>query len=174
MKFSNFKFQISNSSKGFTLIELLIYIGLLGIFFGVLTEIFLSTLDIRSESNATSPLQQDGSFIVSRISYDMYRAQSIVLPASQGVAGNTLQLTIGATNYIYSLSGNNVNLAIGAAPAQNLNSSETSVTSGSFTRIGNNSGRDTIRINLTLASAQKRNGYAETKTIQTTVGLRQN
>jgi prepilin-type N-terminal cleavage/methylation domain-containing protein len=72
--------------KGFTLVEMLIYMGLLTIFLAVIGNIFFSIIDLQLESQATSSVSESGRYLLSRISYDVRRAQSITTPASPGLS----------------------------------------------------------------------------------------
>lgn len=156
--------------KGFTLVEIILYMALLSIFLIVLTDIFVSILDVRRESEATSAVEQDGRYILNRFMYDIPRASSVTTPASLGGSGSTLAIVIGGTNYTYSLSGGNLQLNDGTI--NNLNSSGTSLSDISFQRIGNSGGKDTIKIQFTLTSVTTRPKGSEVRTFQTTVGRR--
>jgi prepilin-type N-terminal cleavage/methylation domain-containing protein len=172
-KKSKVKSQRYKVQRGFTLVELLIYIGMLSILFTVLTQIFGSILDAQLESEATSSVQQDGRFILSRLTYDTRRAQAIVIPAALGSQSTSLQLTISGVNYTYGLSGGNLeltnNLGINA-----INSGETTVSGLNFTRIGNSvvNAKNTIQIEYTVTSKVVRPKGQETKDFKTTIGIR--
>lgn len=158
--------------NGFTLVEMLIYMGLLSIFLVTLTDIFVSVLDIKAESEATSSVEQDGRFIIERLSYDVSRASSVTQPASIGASGNTLSLVIGGVTYSYSISSNNLQLTNDLG-INNLNSSESQIPSVTFQRIGNSGGKDTIKVTFVVNSVTQRRGAgAETRTFQVAVGRR--
>src|SRR5438067_4427716 len=95
------------NQKGFTLIEFLMYMGIFSILIVSLFQILTSVLDIQAESQATSSVDEDGKFILSRLAYDIQRASAVAVPVSRGAQGNTLQLTIGGVSYTYVVSGNN-------------------------------------------------------------------
>src|SRR5215469_6141095 len=90
--------------KGYSLIELVLYIGILSILLAVLTSIFSSVVDVQLESNATSSVDQDGRFLLSKLLYDVKSSSSIVTPATPGVQSSTMQVTINSINYTYSAS----------------------------------------------------------------------
>src|SRR5438094_795700 len=96
-----FRRQGKKLEQGFTLIEFLMYIGIFSILLVALFQLFTTILDIQSESQATSSVDEDGKFILSRLSYDIQRTNAIVTPASVGQQGSTLQLTIGGASYTY-------------------------------------------------------------------------
>ena len=172
MKIRNLKLEIRNSKKGFTLVELLIYMGLLSIILVVLSQIFGSVLDAQLESQATSSVHRDGRFILSKLTYDVHRANSIVLPASLGTSSTSLQLDISGIN-TYSLNNGNLELTSGLE-TNNLNSGDTTVSNLTFTRIGNSvaNAKNTVRITYTITSRIVRPKGLETKDFQTTIGIR--
>jgi len=159
---------------GFTLIEIIIYMALLGIFLLTLTDIFTSILDVQLESDATSAVEQDGRYILSRIAYDIPRSSDINIPPQIGQTRSNLRMTIGPETYEYSENGGNLQL-INDLGTNNLNGSETTISNPSFQRIANSavSGtKDTIKIQFTITSKTTRTGGPETKIFQTTIGRR--
>ncbi|OGH17734.1 MAG: hypothetical protein A2868_00120 [Candidatus Levybacteria bacterium RIFCSPHIGHO2_01_FULL_40_15b] len=164
------KFQIAKSN-GFTLVELLLYMGLLLLFLLIQTQIFTSILGVRLESEASSSVQQDARFIMSRLIYDINRAENIVLPAIPSAETNSLVLTIDSLSNTYSLSGGNLIISDNQG-SDNLNSFGTRISNLSFKRLGNVGGKNTITFSFTLTSATQREYGPEIKTIQTTSGLR--
>src|SRR3989344_5780243 len=97
--------ELRNSSKGFTLIEIIIYMALLAIFLLTLTDIFVSILDVQLESDATSAVEQDGRYILSRMAYDISRASDINIPPQIGQTRSNLIMTIGVESYEYAENG---------------------------------------------------------------------
>lgn len=165
---------ISSFSSGFTIVELLIYMGILGILLGVITQIFTSSLSTQLASESTNSIEHDERFIIQRLLYDVHRATSIAQPATPGATSSTLQLIINSTTYTYALASGNLQLT-DSSGTNNLNGIDTTLSALSFTRLGNASGRDTIRVAFTITSTIKRTGTGvESKTVQTTVGLRPN
>lgn len=165
-------------SRGFSVIEMILYMGLLSGFLVVMTDMFFTTLNVKTESEASSALEQDGRYLISRLVYDIHRASSIVTPSTLGSTSNSLELDIGPSKYSYSSSFRNLYLKDNL-DTQRLNSNRTDVTFFSVKHLGNNrtlypnivSPKDTLQINFTLvatASAQ----HLETRSFQTTVGLR--
>ncbi|OGD97226.1 hypothetical protein A3F02_03005 [Candidatus Curtissbacteria bacterium RIFCSPHIGHO2_12_FULL_38_9b] len=160
--------------RGTTIVELLVYMGLLSIFLLVLTQILISALNIKLESESYTSVEEDGRFITARLSNDINRANSIISPSPIGVSSNTLTLSINGTIYTYALSETNLELTNDLG-SNNLNSSESIVSNPSFLRIGNSAipnSKDTIKISFTLNSKTKRIQGSESKTFETTVGLR--
>ncbi len=157
--------------RGFTVVELLIYLGLLAIFLVVLLQIFVATLDLSTESAGTGAVEEDSRYVLARLSYDIGRAAQIDLPATIGETVNVLQLTVGGVVYRYANIAGALTLSDGAG-TDRLTSSETTLTNISFQRLGNIGGKAAVKITLGLSSVAPRPGTAESKTVQTTVGLR--
>lgn len=171
IKFLNKKNIFSQS--GVTVVELLLYMIILSVLLTILTSIFVSALDVQSESNATSSVQQDGNYILARLSYDIHRAQSINTPASNGVTSNNFQIVVGGINYTYSTDANNNLILTNNLGANNLNNYDSSVSAFSVQRLGNTGGvENTLKINFTLTSRTKRISGVETKNFEVNLSLR--
>src|SRR3990172_6790072 len=55
--------RIRNSRRGFTIIELILYMGMLSILLAVLSQIFVSILNVQLESQSSSSIEQDSRYI---------------------------------------------------------------------------------------------------------------
>lgn len=163
--------RFKNSRKGFTLVELLIFMGILTILLTVLTQVFTMILDSQLESQADSSVDQDGKYIINRLTYDLNNAQNINIPSIPGQQGETLQLVIGGINYAYSLNNGNMQLSDGNT-TENLNSFNTNVSGVNFLRLGNPGGKNSIKITFTLTSKTIKNSGQEQEIFSTTLGLR--
>lgn len=157
--------------RGFTLVEIILYMALLSVFLITLVDILVSVLDVQLESQATSAVDIDSRFISSRLNYDILRASSISTPANLGDTANSLVVVIGGVNYTYSLSGGNLVLN-DSSTADNLNSSQSSVTSISFQKLGSAGGKETVRVVYTLESETSRASGKELRSIDTVFGRR--
>jgi Tfp pilus assembly protein FimT len=163
----------SLSQKGTTIVELLLYMAILTVLLTILTSIFVSALDVQSESSAVSSVQQDGNYILARLDYDIHRAQRINIPATNGATGNSFQIAIAGVNYTYSVDGNNNLVLINNLGNDNLNNFGSSVSDFSVQRFGNAGGvEDTLRINFTITSKEKRVSGFEIRNFQTNLSLR--
>jgi len=161
------------SQKGVTVIELILYMAILSVLLTILTSIFVSALDVQSESQATSSVEQDGNYILARLNYDIHRAQSINIPAANGATSDNFQIVINGANYTYIVDANNNLILTSNFGANNLNNYGTSVSDLSVQRLGNAGGiEDTLRINFTITSRTKRISGFETKNFQTSLSLR--
>jgi len=159
------------STKGVTLVEVIIYVAILSMFLVVLTNIFASILDVRSESEASSAISADTRYIISRLSFDVKRATAINTPTAIGATTNNLSLVIGGINYDYTIVGNNLTLANNFGN-NNLNSSETKLQNITFQKLSYVTGKNTVKVTFTINSSSIRNSGPETKTITTTISLR--
>lgn len=156
---------------GYSLIEILIYMALLGIFLFGLTNMFVSSIDLKLETEANSSVEQDGRYILSRLRYDIINSSAISLPASVGAQGNTMRLTRGGINYTYTLSDGNLMVSDGVTSIQ-MNSPETHFTAINFKRLGNIGGKNTITISYTLESEAQQSKGTETRNYELTYGIR--
>lgn len=156
---------------GYSLIEILLYMGLLSIFLFGMTELFVSSLSINIESEATSSVEQDGRYLLSRLRYDLTRATAITTPASVGGTGSTLVITIGGVANTYSLNSGNLRVSDGTNTYQ-LNSSRTTVSNLNFQRLGNVGGKNTVTVTYTLSSVSKEAKGSETRSFTVTYGIR--
>jgi type II secretory pathway pseudopilin PulG len=154
-------------NKGFTIIESLLYGAIFVVFLLVLTQIFTASLDVQLESEAQSAIQQDGRFILSRLDFDILRADAITVPVAAGDVEDNLALTIDGNTYTYTLLNRNL-LITDAAGSHNLNSFGTTVSNLTFKRLSN----DTIQASFTLTSTTQRPGGADIRNFQSTFGTR--
>lgn len=168
-----FKKVIGLSQKGVTIIELLLYMAILAVLLTILTSIFVSALDVQSESQATSSVEQDGNYILARLAYDIHRAQSINIPVTNGTTNDNFKIVINGMNYTYIVDANNNLILTDNSGINNLNNYGTSVSDFSVQRLGNVGGvENSLKINFTLTSRTKRISGFETKDFQTNLSLR--
>lgn len=143
--------------KGVTVVELLVYLGLLGIFLVILLDVFTTTINFKLKSESTSALNMDSRYILSKLSYDIYNADSFTVPSN-----TQLNLVKSGVTSTYTISSGNLVLN-----GTRLNSSDTSLDSVSFTKIG-----DTVKTSFTLRSQIEVKGQTETLNVDTTLGIR--
>jgi len=156
--------------SGFTIVELLVYMGLLSMLLVILSQIFVSILEVHAEAEASFPLEQDSLAIIARLNYDINRATSISTPADPGDNDPNLEIVVAGETFTYQLNSNNLEL-VNSFGSNNINSSETSITSINFQRLGAGN-KQSVRIQLTIESQTQRPSGPETKTISTTFALR--
>lgn len=155
------------------MVELLLYMNILAVLLTILTSVFVSALDVQSEAQATSSVEQDGNYILARLSYDIHRAQSINIPAANGTTNDNFQIVIDGVNYTYNVDGNNNLILTNNSGQNNLNNYGSSISDLSVQRLGNVGGiENTLKINFTVTSRTKRISGIETKNFQTNLSLR--
>ena len=149
--------------------------GLLVIFLGVLSSLFGTAMDIQLSSQSTNGTATDATYILSRLTYDIERAQSISTPSTLGQTTTSLVLSIGGINYTYAVdSGGNLTYTNNLGTF-NLNSYLSGISSMTFTRIGNSGGTEpTVRIDITVLSNIVQPKGKESQHFTTTVALHKN
>jgi type II secretory pathway component PulJ len=168
-KIVNCKLKIVNSRRGFTIVEMLIYMGLLSSFLIVLTELFASIMDVKLESEATSSVEQDARYILSRLSYDIPQSSTISTPSGLGSTSSSLIMVVSGVTYTYSVNGNDFQITNNLG-VNSLNSTESKISNISFQKIGNPGGKETVKIGFTITSSTVKASGAEVRTFATTIG----
>ncbi len=159
------------SQKGATLVELLLVMGLLSFMIVVLATIFTSAVEQQQLSRNYSSVTSNGRFIMARLNYDISRATAVATPASLGSSAASLVMTVNSTTYTYALSGNNLQLNDGTS-TDNLNDGVVKVSSVSFQRFGNVSGKPTITYTFTVTGLSSAHGINSAQTFTSTVELK--
>ena len=170
-RFSLFLFK-NRKQRGFTLIELIIYGGMLSILLGVFVTLFGSIVDAQLDSQATSSVQQDGQFIMTKLSHDIMNASSISIPQSVGATTQTLQISRDATSFTYSLDANNNLLVTTSNGSDQLNSYATEISNLSFVRRGNVGGRNSITFSFTVTGKTQKTSGPETVSYTSPASIR--
>lgn len=141
------------------------------ILIGVLTTVFGQILDVQLESKATSSVDQNGRYLLARLTHDLQSASAIVTPATPGQQSDTLQITVNSIDYIYSLDSSGNVLLTQNSISNQLNSQSVTISALSFTRIGNGDSNDTVRVGFTVTTKTRQAKGLEQKSFQTTLGL---
>lgn len=163
-------YRRKNTTAGFTLIELVMYMGLMSILLTVVVTLFSSIVNLRLETEATSSVEEDSKYIFSRLSYDIVRADTVVTPASAGSSSANLEITIDGTTHTYAL--HDGNLRVSNTDTILLNGFNSLVSDVSFERLENNHGDVSIKVRYTVRNKTLKVGAEETKTVETTIGVR--
>ena len=162
---------INKTMKGFTLVEMIISTSILSILMLVLSNAFGSLIDVQLSSSAKSSVDQDGRYIILKLSRNVQDASAIVGPASPGSSiSATLKSAIDSLNYTYSLNGGNLQVVSNGAPI-NLNSYDTTISNLNFIRSGVGDNTDTLQVKFTVTSKTVLKGLPQIKTYQTTLSL---
>ncbi len=160
-----------STNKGFTFVEIVMYMALLSFLLLILTQILTSVLDVRSESEANSYVQQDGRYILARLVYDINRAQSVETPSALGQQTSSLQITIGGIENTYAIAGSNLTISNNSG-LDFLNSYGSKISNLTFRRLGSIGGRPSIKISFTVTSVTVREQGPEVQNLETSAGLR--
>ncbi len=169
-KIFNLKFQ-----KGFTIVELLLYMGIFSILLVVLLDLLTAILGVHTESQSTSAVDQDGNYIMTKLTYDIHRSATIT-PSTLGSPSNSMEFTGTGFDETFSIDGSN-NLIVTdntVTPHVNyqLNGPNTTA-SISFTPYGNTGGKASVKVALTLTSRiTQKGGIVQSQAFSTTVGMR--
>lgn len=163
------------SQKGASLIELILYFALLGIILTVVVDIIIRTSEFSLASSAKASLQQDGAFLINRLSFDIHRAETLDNLLNPGDSStSTLVLTSSSNTYTYTHTGTDLELQETGATTRTtlVNSTRVTVNSISFEHVGNTNGKPTVKITFEIESATKVKGGSVKQTFETVVGLR--
>lgn len=157
--------------QGFTIVELILYGALVTVFLTIVSQMFLSALDVSMESESYAATELDNRYIFSRIIHDVYRASAITEPAVTGVSSSTLSLTIGGASYQYASSAGNLVLTT-LLDSNNLNSIDSQLSAFEVTRIGVASDSASVHVKVTLTARTVPESGSRVRTYETTIGLR--
>lgn len=165
-------------TRGFTLIDLAIYSGLLGILLVILSEIFISIVQLQLSSSSQGVVEQNGAYILSRITYDIRRTSRITSPLL-GETVATLSAVIADTGsdipYTYELQNENLFLTLGSSVTQ-VNSTDTRISDFTVKKIGNSgqvaTAKDTIQVSFIVHSRGVVSASLNERPYQTVVSLR--
>jgi uncharacterized protein (TIGR02599 family) len=158
----------NNLNQGFTLVELILYMAIFSILLIIMVQMFGSVFDIQTETEATSSVAQDGRYILNRMSYDLMQAQALLV-----VNSSALNFVVSGSTDSYYFSNGNLEFTNGLSGATDqLNSSDTNITSLIFTKAGNVNGKSTVQVIFTLTGKTIKSSGIETKTFETTLGTR--
>ncbi len=141
------------NKQGFTLVELIISFGLTTVLITVLSQVFISILNLRQKSEATSSLAQDSRYILSRLAYDIDSSSAITVPGNNSTSSD-LTLTISGQTYHYELSGTVLTLSVAGGTPVALSSPGSQLTSLTFTRDNSATSNRSLHLDFTLAASE--------------------
>jgi hypothetical protein len=161
------------NKKGTTIVELLVYMGLLSIFLVLLINILVTTLNFRLGTESSSAINQDLRFILSKLSYEIYNADDLTIPATLGATSGSVGITTSGGTKTFSLDANNDLIETSGGVSTKLNGTDTRITNLSFERIGTSGESPTVKINITVEGRiNLQGGLVDSETAETTYGLR--
>ena len=159
------------SHSGTTVVELVLYMGLLSIFILILFDLFAQILSTQTRSTSVSLVQTNGNFLLTKLTRDINRADSVVIPAVIDTTASSMTLKIGTTNATYSVSEGRLSLS-DASGTYFLNDVDTSISGFVVKKIGNSTGRPGLQLFFTVSSNVVDNSSLKTKSFQTFAALR--
>ena len=109
--------------------------------------------------------------MINRLTYDISRSDSIIIPPAPGAITNNLQLSFNSINQTYQLNDNQLVITDNIG-TDRLSSVNTSVSNLQFTRLGNQNGNNTISVDFTLTGRDIKKSGVEVKSYNFTVGVR--
>ncbi len=80
--------QKLKSKSGISIIEILIYVFLLTIILGIVTNLFYQVANFRVNHQISSSLLQNSSLVMTKISHDIQEASSAAIPTSDTLTNN--------------------------------------------------------------------------------------
>jgi type II secretory pathway pseudopilin PulG len=128
MKSTKYKVQRSN---GTTLIEVLLYVGIVAIISTALVQFALTAITSATKSTTQQEVSSVGRSIARRIQYEIRNASDINSISATQISLVTKTPSTNPT--VISLSGGNVTIKQGTGSVTNLNSSNTTISSFTFT-----------------------------------------
>lgn len=152
--------------QGSTVVELVLYMGLLSIFILALFDIFSQILNTQTRSVAVSLVQTNGNFLLTKLTQDINRAESISVPVAIGDTGNTLTLQIGSTSAVYTITDGRLRM-VDSTGTYNLNDVDTTISNFNVQKLGNPLGRAGVQLSLTITSNVVDNANTKTLNFQT-------
>lgn len=155
---------------GFTIIELMLYGALLAVFLTIVSQMFLSILDVTFESETYVANELDARYIFSRLAHDIYSTTEIVSPAD-GIPQQSLSLITSDGPVVYASTSGNLTLQTNAG-TYILNSADTTLAAFTVTKIGDASDSASLRVSLTLQAKTVPKAGVQIKTYETTFGTR--
>lgn len=85
--------------RAFTIVELLLYMGLMAIFFTVLTDIWVSAMEALTRTENVAAITSDGRYILARLAYDVGQTGEVNYILSDGnLTAGGVQLNSYATS----------------------------------------------------------------------------
>ena len=158
-------------NSGTTLVELILYMGLLSIFIIILFNLFTAILSTQTRSAAVSLVQTNGNFLLTKLTADINRADSIVLPLAISASASSMVLKVGATDTTYAISNGRL-VITDSSGSNNLNDSDTTISDFVVTKLGNVGGKPGLQMLFTITSNVVDNSNIKTKTFQTFSAIR--
>ena len=138
------------NGSGFTLVEVLLYLAIAGSVL-VVVSLFLSLImQMRVRNEITAEVEQQGQFVMQRITQVLRNAQVVNSPA---VGNSSTQLSVDSDGQTVVFDGGGTTLteSQNGAPAQDLTAANLKLSNLSFSNISNSGSPGLIRVQFTLS-----------------------
>lgn len=159
-----------HKQRGFTVLELVIYMGLLLVLMMILMGIFNAVLDTSLDSESNAGVQQDGRYLLAKLSYDIRNSTDVLSPAL-GSSTSTLSLDMNGNTNSYTIQ-NGVLQITSAGITDNLSGFDENISGFTVQTVGNASGKKLVELQFTLTSKVFSPKGLESASFSTTVGER--
>lgn len=157
--------------NGFTLVELLVYFGLFAILLTIITNIFIYALEKRVNIETVSLVQQESQYVLAKLKYDVYNAESVTIPASFGESSQQLELQSDGETRSYSLSNGRLGLTVDGEP-EFLTSGHIAVSNLVFTNQSLDSSSQTVEVSFDIIGNEVNGQQPVTRTVSTILSTR--
>ncbi len=163
--------------KGFTLIEALVYIALVSGILLAATSFAWNIVNTRTSAFSAQEVEQNGRFIMLKISKIMKEANQINSPAI-GLSADTVSVKMddaGTEIIMISQNGNNIEYQYNSDPVVELNSDLVEISNLQFTNLSSPSGNTrNIGVSFTLSHVDpaNRQEWSYVQDYSTTIELR--
>lgn len=172
------KFRKTSSNyekQGFTLIEILIYIAILALVFVSMIVFFLNNISSNIKANSYQEVQQNGRFVMTKISQEMKKAIGINSPVP-GSSGTSLSLVMSDSNLnptVLDLNNGKLRIAQGSSAPVDLTTDQVLVTNLQFTNLSYAGTPGTVRTEMTIEylNPANKSEYQASLDLKTTISL---
>lgn len=167
----------SPTQKGFTLLELVIYITLVVGILVTATTFAWNIVNSRTKAFAVQEVQQNGRYIMDKITQTVRGAQDITTPGT-GTSGTTLEVVVrdvAKDPIIFVLSGGELSMSAAGGTTYNLHSGAITVSVLQFTNVSSTDDASrNVQVQLTLEhkNPENRSEREFSETFITTIELR--
>ncbi|MCA9372629.1 type II secretion system protein [Candidatus Woesebacteria bacterium] len=163
--------KLRASQNGFTLVELLVYFGLFAILIVVINSLFITSLEQQTQDLSRSALQQESEYILAKLKYDIYNADTVSLPENPGDQGGVLELETDGVTSTYQLSGEKLTKTSGGE-VWDVTSNRVAVESVQFENQSGLTPSQIIGLSVVLHSTQEDERASASRTVSTSVSRR--
>jgi Tfp pilus assembly protein PilW len=161
--------------SAFTLIEFLIYIAIISSILVLISGFFWNIIFGSIKENAYQEVQQNGRFVLTKITQEIKKATGINSPSAGGSA-NSLSLAMSSPSLnptVFDLADGKLRITQGTNPPIELTTDEVIVSNLKFTNLSYEATPGTIRIEMTISylNPANRTEYQASIDLKTTVSL---